>query len=127
MTEEPDRTGGARRGQGPDDATPGSDLDRRRRALEEALASRQRKDAAAADQGDKSRGMAGFGYAMRLSSEFIAAIIVGAGLGWIIDWAFGITPWGLVVFLLLGFCAGVLNVLRAAGLLAEFRLNRPKG
>ena len=127
MTEEPDRTGGARRGQGPDDATPGSDLDRRRRALEEALASRQRKDAAAADQGDKSRGMAGFGYAMRLSSEFIAAIIVGAGLGWIIDWAFGITPWGLVVFLLLGFCAGVLNVLRAAGLLAEFRLNKPKG
>ena len=71
--------------------------------------------------------MAGFGYAMRLSSEFIAAIIVGAGLGWIIDWAFGITPWGLVVFLLLGFCAGVLNVLRAAGLLAEFRLNKPKG
>ena len=127
MTEEPDRTGGARRGQSPDDATPGSDLDRRRRALEEALASHQRKDAAAADQGDKSRGMAGFGYAMRLSSEFIAAIIVGAGLGWIIDWAFGITPWGLVVFLLLGFCAGVLNVLRAAGLLAEFRLNRPKG
>lgn len=127
MTEEPDRTGGARRGQGPDDATPGSDLDRRRRALEEALASHQRKDAAAADQGDKSRGMAGFGYAMRLSSEFIAAIIVGAGLGWIIDWAFGITPWGLVVFLLLGFCAGILNVLRAAGLLAEFRLNKPKG
>ena len=125
MTEEPDRTGGARRGQSPDDATPGSDLDRRRRALEEALASHQRKDAASADQGDKSRGMAGFGYAMRLSSEFIAAIVVGAAIGWVIDRVFGTLPWGLVVFLLLGFCAGILNVLRAAGLLAELGRNEP--
>ncbi len=71
--------------------------------------------------------MAGFGYAMRLSSEFIAAIVVGAAIGWVIDRVFGTLPWGLVVFLLLGFCAGILNVLRAAGLLAEFGRNRPKG
>ena len=57
----------------------------------------------------------GFANAMKLSSEFISAIIVGAGLGWALDWYVGTTPWGMIFFLLLGFCAGVLNVLRATG------------
>ena len=126
MTEEPNRTGDARGRTAPGDAERETDLERRRRALAEALASREREEAQA-HQGEKSRSMAGFGYAMRLSSEFIAAIVVGAGLGWIIDQGLGTTPWGLVVFLLLGFCAGIVNVLRAAGLLAEFGLNKPKG
>lgn len=124
MTDEPNRTGDGRSEKASGEA--GRDLERRRRALAEALASRE-QDETQAHQGEKSRGMAGFGYAMRLSSEFIAAIVVGAGLGWIIDQGLGTTPWGLVVFLLLGFCAGIVNVLRAAGLLAEFGLNKPKG
>jgi ATP synthase protein I len=41
--------------------------------------------------------------------------LVGAGLGWLIDRLLGISPWGLIVFLLLGFAAGVLNVMRSAG------------
>jgi ATP synthase protein I len=49
----------------------------------------------------------------RLASEFVAAIIVGAGLGYGVDFLFGTTPWGLVILLLLGFGAGVLNVIRA--------------
>lgn len=51
---------------------------------------------------------------MRLSSEFIAGILVGAALGWAVDQLLGISPWGLIVFLILGFAAGVLNLLRAA-------------
>jgi ATP synthase protein I len=31
----------------------------------------------------------------------------------------GTSPWGLIVFLLLGFCAGVLNVLRSTGAVAQ--------
>ena len=65
-------------------------------------------------------GSTGFGNALRLSSEFIAAIIVGAGLGWFIDSLAGTSPWGLIVMLLIGFAAGVLNVMRAAGQVAEF-------
>jgi len=53
---------------------------------------------------------------LRLSSELVAAVLVGAGLGWLIDRGLGISPWGLIVFLLLGFAAGVINVMRAAGL-----------
>ena len=56
----------------------------------------------------------------RLSTELVAGVLVGAALGWLLDRWLGISPWGLIVFLLLGFGAGVLNVLRSAGLMAEF-------
>ncbi|HEU5017218.1 MAG TPA: AtpZ/AtpI family protein [Pseudolabrys sp.] len=36
-------------------------------------------------------------------------------LGWLLDRWLGTTPWGLVVLVMLGFAAGVLNVMRAAG------------
>lgn len=55
------------------------------------------------------------GKAFRLSSEFIAGIVAGAGLGWIIDRVAGSSPWGLIIFLMLGFCAGIYNVVRASG------------
>ena len=44
----------------------------------------------------------------------MAAIIVGAGLGYLIDLFLPTRPWGMIVLLLLGFAAGVLNVVRAA-------------
>ena len=37
-------------------------------------------------------------------------------MGWLLDRWLHISPWGLIVFLLLGFAAGVLNVMRVAGL-----------
>ena len=54
----------------------------------------------------------------RLSTELVAGVLVGAALGWLLDRWLGISPWGLIVFLLLGFAAGVLNVMRAAAGLA---------
>ncbi len=51
----------------------------------------------------------------RLSTELVAGVLVGAAIGWGLDKWLGISPWGLIVFLLLGFAAGVLNVIRAAG------------
>jgi ATP synthase protein I len=56
-----------------------------------------------------------FARGFRLSSEFVGGVILGAALGWLLDRWLGISPWGLIVFLLLGFAAGVLNVIRAAG------------
>jgi ATP synthase protein I len=50
-----------------------------------------------------------------LSSVLVAGVLVGAGIGWALDRVLGISPWGLIVFLLLGFAAGVVNVIRAAG------------
>ena len=75
---------------------------------------------------DENKGRAnseGIAQAMRLSSEFIAAIFVGAGLGYLVDTLAGTSPWGMIVLLFLGFGAGVLNVLRAAGKIAETNLH----
>jgi ATP synthase protein I len=51
----------------------------------------------------------------RMSTELVAGVVVGAVLGWTLDRVLGISPWGLIVFVLLGFVAGVLNVVRSAG------------
>jgi len=72
------------------------------------------------DSSGAQRAATASGYArgFRLSSELVAGVVVGAGIGWLIDRWLGISPWGLIVFLLLGFAAGVLNVMRSAGLIA---------
>lgn len=67
----------------------------------------------------KSGGMQGMGLALRVASEFASGVLVGAGLGWLVDRWLGTSPWGLIVLLLLGFAAGVLNVLRAVGKVAQ--------
>jgi len=56
------------------------------------------------------------GQAFRLSAEFVAGVAAGGIIGWIVDHFAGTSPWGLIVCLILGFCAGMLNLLRAAGL-----------
>jgi ATP synthase protein I len=61
----------------------------------------------------------------RLSTELVAAVLVGAAIGWLLDWGLGISPWGMIVFLLLGFAAGVLNVMRAAGVVPPTTLDPP--
>jgi ATP synthase protein I len=98
------------------------ELERRRRKLEASLATRL-PDGAKGDGNAKTSTLAGYGQALKLSSEFIAGIAVGVGIGWMIDRLAGSSPWGLIVFLLLGFCAGVLNILRSAGLVAGFGQN----
>lgn len=61
--------------------------------------------------GDPSAMARGF----RLSAELVGGVVVGAMIGWLLDRWLGISPWGLIVFLLFGFAAGVLNVIRSAG------------
>ena len=51
----------------------------------------------------------------RLSTELVAGVLVGAFISWALDKWLGTSPWGMMVFLLLGFAAGVVNVMRAAG------------
>lgn len=56
----------------------------------------------------------GMGRGMRLGTEFIAAVLVGAVAGYLLDQWLHTAPWIMLVLLLIGFAAGVLNVTRAA-------------
>lgn len=95
------------------------DLERRRRDLEASLATRLPNRIEGEDKA-RTSGATGYGQAFKLSSEFIAGIAVGIGVGWFVDRMAGTSPWGLIVFLLLGFGAGILNVMRSVGAVAEF-------
>lgn len=82
--------------------------------LEARIARAQaRSPAQAAVEQRRQSDMSGLSRGFRLASEFAAAIIVGAGLGYLIDMVLPTRPWAMVVLLLLGFAAGVLNVVRA--------------
>jgi len=51
----------------------------------------------------------------RLSSELVAGVVVGAVIGWGFDRLLSTSPFGLIVFFLLGFVAGLINLVRSAG------------
>jgi ATP synthase protein I len=99
------------------------DLDARRAELERRLADK-REEAAVEEGKAAGRDPNAMAKAVKMSSEFIAAVMVGAFLGWGIDQLAGSSPFGLIVFLLLGFCAGALNVMRSAGAVAPSKLGR---
>ena len=60
----------------------------------------------------------GMGQAMslgfRVMSEFVAAVVVGGFIGWMIDRGLGTSPAALIVFLGLGTAAGFWSVYRIA-------------
>ena len=100
----PGETGGTSRS----DAELAGRLDRLSRELES-----ERQERATAERASRRSGT-DYGQAFRLASEFVAGVLVGAALGWGLDKLAGTSPWGLIGLLLLGFCAGVFNVVRAA-------------
>lgn len=106
MAANPDKSQRPPKGPSRSDAELESEL----RRLDNRL-DKHRKATAEAPRGPK----AGYAMAMKLSSEFLASILVGALIGWGIDRVFGISPWAMIVFVLLGFGAGVLTVVRSAG------------
>jgi ATP synthase protein I len=68
-----------------------------------------------AGSGDGAARSSAMARGFQLSSELIAGVVVGALMGWGFDRLLSTSPFGLIVFVLLGFVAGVLNVIRSAG------------
>jgi ATP synthase protein I len=61
----------------------------------------------------------GLARGLRLSTELVAGVVVGGLIGWFLDRWLGISPWAFIVFVLLGFAAGMLNLMRSAGFIPE--------
>jgi ATP synthase protein I len=56
----------------------------------------------------------GVGQAFKLAIELVVGVVVGTGMGWVLDRQLGTAPWFLILFLLLGFAAGMSNLFRSA-------------
>jgi ATP synthase protein I len=78
-----------------------------------------RTDQPGSEGGDGTARASAMALGFRLSSELIAGVVVGALLGWAFDRLLSTSPWGLIVFVLLGFIAGVVNVVRSAGVVPD--------
>lgn len=61
----------------------------------------------------------GYGQAFRMGTELLSALLVGVGVGWLLDNWLGTRPWMMITFIFLGGAAGILNVYRTAMQMVE--------
>ena len=63
---------------------------------------------------NKGSNAASIGKALKISTELVAAVMVGTILGFILDNWFGTKPWLIIFFFFMGVVAGILNVIKSA-------------
>ena len=54
------------------------------------------------------------GIAFKMSTEMVAAVVVGTIIGFILDNWFDTKPWFIITFFFIGVIAGIMNVIRVA-------------
>ena len=64
------------------------------------------------------------GYGFRLSIELLAGLLVGLGIGYVIDGWLGTRPWLMLVFMILGLGGGILNVMRVTKQMEQLEASR---
>jgi len=57
---------------------------------------------------------ASLGKALKISTELVAAVVIGTTLGFILDNWFDTRPWLTISFFFMGVAAGILNVIKSA-------------
>ncbi len=80
------------------------------RRLEEKIARAKGEETDASSTGDISQA----NFAWQMVTELVAGIVIGLGIGLGLDVLFGTKPIFLVLFILLGFVAGVRVMMRTA-------------
>ena len=68
---------------------------------------------------NKKLNSSNLGNAFKISTEFVAAVVVGSTIGFILDNLFGTKPWLIIIFFIIGVIAGMLNVIRSAKLMQK--------
>ena len=54
------------------------------------------------------------GKALKISTELVAAVVVGSTIGFLLDSWFGTKPLLIICFFIMGVAAGILNVFKSA-------------
>jgi ATP synthase protein I len=105
--------GGDRQDGGPDFSDEKKRLDALRGKLDKVA---HKGDGAAPEMSEADRAKRGraMGIAFRIATDLVAGVAVGGFMGWFLDRWLGTAPILLIVFLLLGIAAGLLNSVRAA-------------
>lgn len=73
-------------------------------------AARHQGDEKGADAGEEQKTRQ---QSSRAAYDLMAALLVGPGLGWLVDQQFYTAPWGVIVGLAIGFAAGLMNAWRS--------------
>ena len=116
MAEGTDDGGRGSRDKSPDEAALSARLGSLNRRLSEIRDGRKiETDQLEGESEDGAARASAMARGFRLSSELIAGVVVGAVIGWGFDRLLSTSPFGFIGFFLLGFVAGVVNVVRAAG------------
>ncbi len=63
---------------------------------------------------NKGSNAASLGKALKISTELVAAVVVGSTIGFILDNWFDTKPWLTIIFFFMGVTAGILNVIKSA-------------
>jgi ATP synthase protein I len=90
------------------------DISDRLKDLSSRLAAEKSQKADETKPNMQYQGASSYSKGYRLLSEFIAGVLVGGLVGYGIDYVAGTLPLFLIIFLLAGFGAGILNMSRAA-------------
>ena len=108
----PDERKGEGVGRGEISPADRSNFERRAEELGKQLGEARSHQAANEPQKDSAIRARGMAYGLRMASELVGAVLVGGLIGYFLDQLLGSGPWLFLVFFLLGFAAGVLNVIR---------------
>ena len=63
---------------------------------------------------DSGSNAASLGKALKISTELVAAVVVGSTIGFLLDNWFGTKPLLTICFFIMGVVAGILNVIKSA-------------
>lgn len=83
-------------------------------------------DKAVEDAANAARSKA-LGMGFSIAAQLVAGVLVGGAIGYYLDRWLGSAPWLMVLFLMFGFAAGLLNVVRTAREMQKISEERSKG